>query len=154
MRVRALLPDDQSLHLDSVEHDEACVLIRVRSIANSCECPSCASPSGRIHSRYERKLTDFPWQVLRVRLVWSTRRFFCDADECPQKIFAERQLTVAAPYSRRTERLSLAMRCIALACGGEVGARLAERLGMRVSADSLLRQVRKITISHGGSGRL
>jgi transposase len=155
MRVRTLLPDDQNLRIDSIEHDDAsqCVLIHVRSIADSGTCPRCARPSKRIHSRYDRKLTDLPWQGLRVCVLWSTRRFFCDADECQQKIFAERQLTVAAPFSRRTERLSLALRCIAFACGGEVGARLAERLGIRVSADSLLRQARKINSSHRGSPR-
>jgi transposase len=130
MRLCTLLPDEQCLRLESNEHNESnqSILIRVRSSANSCRCPSCERPSRRVHSRYRRKLSDLPWQGLRVHVVWSTRRFFCDADECSQKIFAERQLTVAAPRSRRTERLSLAVRCIAIACGGKVGARL--RIGL------------------------
>ncbi|MEQ9587327.1 MAG: ISL3 family transposase, partial [Parvibaculaceae bacterium] len=155
MRVRAFLPDEQSLELEDLEHDEAHqrVLIRVRSVANSCTCPKCGRSSQRTHSRYLRKLTDLPWQGLRVHLVWSTRRFFCDADECLQKIFTERLPAVAAPHSRRTERLTLAIRCIGFACGGEIGTRLADRLGIGVSADSLLREIRKSRISHEGHPR-
>ena len=145
MRVRTLLPDEKCLRVEGIEHDEEeqFVLIRVRSVAGSCVCPNCERPSKRVHSRYERQLTDLPWQGLCVRLIWSTRRFFCDFNGCSQKIFSERQPTVAAPHSRCTARLSLAIRCIGLACGGEVGSRLAERLGIRVSADSLLRLVRQ-----------
>jgi len=35
------------------------------------------------------------------------------------------------------------MRCIGLACGGEPGSRLAERLGILVSADTMLREIRR-----------
>ncbi len=145
MRVHTPLPDETTLHLEGVEHDEAdaCIVVRVRSSADCCRCPGCERPAKRVHSRYERHLADLPWQGLRVRLIWSTRRFFCDVHECSRKIFAERQPAVAAPHARRTARLSLVIRCIGLACGGETGSRLAERLGIRVSADSLLHEVRQ-----------
>jgi transposase len=145
VQVRALLPDQQSLRLEEIEHNKENqrVIIRVQSVSKTCACPKCKSLSGRVHSRYQRKLTDLPWQGLFVHMAWITRRFFCDVEECSQKIFTERLAAVAAPYSRRTERLSLAIRCIAFACSGEPGARLAERLGMQISADSLLREIRK-----------
>jgi transposase len=145
VQVRALLPDQQSLRLEEIEHDKENqrVIIRVQSVSKTCACPKCKGLSGRVHSRYQRKLTDLPWQGLFVHMAWITRRFFCDVEECSQKIFTERLAAVAAPYSRRTERLSLAIRCIAFACSGEPGARLAERLGMQISADSLLREIRK-----------
>jgi transposase len=39
------------------------------------------------------------------------------------------------------------MHCIGLACGGEPGSRLAERLGIPVSADTMLREIRRTPIS-------
>jgi transposase len=40
-------------------------------------CPVCGTPSGRVHSRYARRLGDLPWEGLPVRIVLSTRRFYC-----------------------------------------------------------------------------
>lgn len=148
MRVRAMIPNKDCLRVSDVEIDDKRQFVRlhVQSTASSSACPCCGQTSKRVHSKYDRKLKDLPWQGLSVQIVWSTRRFFCDIDECLRKIFAERQPTVAAPHARRTERMSLAMRCIAFACGGEVGTRLAERLGIRVSADTLLRVIRSSTV--------
>jgi len=148
MRVRAMIPDKVCLRVSDVEIDDErqFVRIRVRSTAPSSACPCCGQSSKRVHSNYDRKLRDLPWQGLSVQIAWSTRRFFCDSDECLRKIFAERQPTVAAPHARRTERMSLAIRCIAFACGGEVGTRLAERLGIRASADTMLRVIRRTPV--------
>ncbi|MGF7178132.1 transposase InsO family protein [Azospirillum doebereinerae] len=49
---------------------------------------------------------------------------------------------VAAPRVRRTRRLAEAQRTIALSAGGDPGARLATRLAMPVSGDTLLRLIR------------
>ncbi len=145
MQVRVLLPDSKSLIVDCIEVDEGnqSVSISVVSAASDGKCPQCQQPSERIHSRYLRHLSDLPWQGLRVRLLWQSRKFFCDSTSCCQKIFTERLPEVAATYSRRSERFSIALRCLAFACGGEEGARLAERLGMTTSPDTLLRQIRR-----------
>jgi len=58
-------------------------------------------------------------------------------------VFAERLGDVAQVAARRTQRLRLSLRNIGLADGGERGARLARRLGMRTSPDSLLRMIRE-----------
>ncbi|WP_425438292.1 transposase family protein [Niveispirillum cyanobacteriorum] len=41
-------------------------------------CPGCGTRSGRIHSRYHRRLADLPTTGRRVELVLRARRFFCD----------------------------------------------------------------------------
>ena len=156
MRVRALIPDEKRLRIDEVVHGDSTghVMLRVSSIAKTSVCPSCSHESARVHSRYQRTLSDLPWQGFQVRVVWATRRFFCDYDLCSQKIFAERQPTIAAAYSRRTERHSLALRCIAIACGGQAGACLAERLGMQTSPDTLLRLARSTAIPNACNPRV
>jgi transposase len=50
---------------------------------------------------------------------------------------------VVAVHARKTVRLNDTLACIAFACGGEAGSRLAGRLGMPVSADTLLCDLEK-----------
>ena len=102
-------------------------------------CPGCAVPSRRVHSRYDRTLGDLPWQGRPVSLRVKARRFFCRNPDCSRQTFAERLADVTAVASRRTERLGEVQRCLGLALGGEAGARLARRLAMPTSGDTLLR---------------
>ncbi len=76
-------------------------------------------------------------------LLVRVRRFACTNPTCPRQTFAERLGSAAARSSRRTERLAGVQRQLGLALGGQAGARLAERLGMPVSADTLLRLVHR-----------
>jgi transposase len=69
------------------------------------------------------------------------RKFFCDHPACPRQIFTERLSTVAASWARRTRRLAQLLLAYGLALGGEAGARLVARLGLRTSPDTLLRLV-------------
>jgi transposase len=106
-------------------------------------CPTCAAPSSRVHSRYDRMLHDLPWQGRPVRLHVRARRFRCLDPACPRRTFAERLADTAPPAARRTGRLGDLQRHLGLAAGGAVGARLAARLAMPTSADTLLRMVRR-----------
>jgi transposase len=76
-----------------------------------------------------------------VRVQLRVRKFFCGHPACPRQIFTERLPTVAAPWARRTLRLAQLLLAYGLALGGEAGARLAARLGLRTSPDTLLRLV-------------
>lgn len=77
-----------------------------------------------------------------VEVVLQVRRFFCDNDGCPAKTFAEQVPGLATPRARRTGVLKRALEAIALALAGRAGARLADKLGMAVSRDSMLRLIR------------
>lgn len=142
MRLRCLLPSPEALRCEGVEVADGLATIRAVSTQRVCLCPCCGSPSTRVHSWYGRRLSDLPWHGLEVRIRWRSRRFFCANADCRRRIFVERLPEVAEARSRRTARLELTLRLIALACGGEPGARLAERLGMKASGDSLLRILR------------
>ena len=71
----------------------------------------------------------------------AARRFRCRNPACARKTFAERLGDVARVSARRTERLFDLHRELGLASGGEAGARLAIRLGLPTSPDTLLRAV-------------
>jgi transposase len=54
----------------------------------------------------ERTLADLPWAAYRVRLQLRVRKWFCGNRRCRRRIFTERLPTVAAPWARRTLRLT------------------------------------------------
>lgn len=92
MRSQVFLPDESCLGVDNVSvHDElAQVEVTVYSRMESATCPTCGCESTQIHSRYNRRLSDLPWQGLSVVLTWRTRKFFCRDKYCQQSIFTER----------------------------------------------------------------
>ncbi|WP_414690976.1 transposase family protein, partial [Novosphingobium sp.] len=75
---------------------------RQRSIA----CPLCGSRAKRVHSRYERMLADLPWGAYTVSIRLKSRRLFCDNAQCERHIVTERVPGVAAPWARKTTRLT------------------------------------------------
>jgi hypothetical protein len=119
-------------------------LITVRPMSMASACPSCGTRSGRIHSRYRRRLSDLPLAGKPVRLVVLVRRFHCDAVLCGRRIFAERfDENVLAPWARRTARLDDIVHHLGLVLGGRPAASFAQRLMLPVSNDTLLRVVRR-----------
>ncbi len=152
---RTLLPDSAEVVLDQLQvqgGDRIVMLVRPAQ-AESC-CPACRQRSGRVHSWYRRRLCDLPWEGIPVRLELRVRRFFCDSDSCSQRIFTERLSNTAPRYARRTSRLSLALEQITLALGGAAGSRLAEQLGILTSDSTLLREVRRKSVTECASPRV
>ncbi len=140
--VPAYLPIPPSLHVETLLlGDDGLTLLAVSALETAC-CPICGWRADRIHSRYVRTLADLPWADVAVRIRVHARRFFCDNDACPRRIFVERLDDVAAAYAHRTDRQHGSLTTIALVLGGEAGARLAAKLGMLISPDTLLRFIR------------
>lgn len=126
------------IELVVVERDGSLVLV-AEPTRTAVPCPSCGELSRRRHSRYERRPLDLPWRGRTVRLRVHTRRWFCDAPGCSQKIFAERFDGALAMSARRTDSATELLRTFALQAGGEGGARLAQKAGVPASPDTLLR---------------
>jgi transposase len=116
------------------------IVCRTRRLAS--RCPTCRSLSARTHSHYERRIADLPWQGRSVTLCFQARRLRCGNRRCARRTFTERAEDAVRPHARGTLRLREIQRSVGLALGGEAGARLVERLGMRASADTMLRMVR------------
>lgn len=95
-----------------------------------------------VHSRYERQLGDLPWQGRPVTLRVQAWRFRCAAPVCSRHTFNERLAGVAAAAARRAERLGGLHGCLGLTLGGEAGARIAVRLAVGISPDTLLWTIR------------
>jgi transposase len=70
------------------------------------------------------------------------KRFRCRTEDCSRATFAEGFPHLIEKYARRTVRLHKAQEDIAFALGGEAGGRLACKLHMPISGDTLLRMIR------------
>src|SRR6516164_22441 len=136
-------PTSPSLQLERVVIEPQAVVFVLRTIHATAACPHCGQASTRVHSRYRRYLTDLPMHGRSIRVQLLVRRFFCPTADCPRFIFTERLPDVVAPQARTTQRLHDAHCDIGLALGGEAGARLAARLAMPTSPDTLLRRIRQ-----------
>jgi transposase len=145
METSILLPCSSGLRLEGLSYEGGQARLTVSSTRPTGNCPACGQPGTRVHSSYVRTLQDLPWQGTRVVIRWRSRKFFCDSPGCPQRIFTERLPAVTWPYGRRTARLRDVLQYLGLALGGEHGCRVARRLAMPVSGDTLLRTVRRAT---------
>ena len=147
--VRASMLIPRGFLADEAVNDLTGTLITVRSASATSRCPACGAVSGRIHSRYSRRLSDLPIAGGRVRLLLLARRFHCDAVLCVRRIFTERfGADLLAPWARRTARLDYIVHHLALALGGRPAASFARRLMLPVSNDTLLRLVRRRGTPH------
>lgn len=143
MSAALLLPDADVLHLDAVSLEGGAIHLVLSTVQTAPRCPVCRQPALRVHSGYRRFPADLPCGGVPLRLELHTRRFHCDATHCPRRIFTERLPGVLQPYARCTRRLTAALEALAHALGGMAGARLADRLGMSASRDTLLRRLQE-----------
>lgn len=134
----------EMVRIEAIQRQAEYLEMLVSPTTVSATCPLCEQSSRRIHSGYQRSLQDLPCcgQVLRLRVC--VRRFFCENVACRRKVFAEQLPELMLPYARRTVRHNAALTTLGLAQGGKAGQRTAQKLGLRVSADTLLRRVRAV----------
>jgi transposase len=108
----------EPLHVQSLGDGPGGITIHAAPKDPAARCPERGGCSRRVHSRYNRTLTDLPWGGVLVRLRVRVRKFFCDDPFCKRKILAERLGGMAWFRARRTDRQNEALLLIALALGG------------------------------------
>lgn len=118
---------------------ETSLTITACAISPTAICPSCQQVSRRIHSYYRRSPQDLPVSGQPVHLILQVRRFRCQNQRCSRRTFAERLPEVLSVHARRTARLETILDLVAIALSGQADERLANQMGMPVSADTLLR---------------
>ncbi len=113
-----LLPDAGNVIIENVKDDGEWIVVQARSCQTRVACPNCGGVAKRVHSRYVRQVRDVGWLGQPSRLMLVMRKFFCDVDECPLRIFAEQLPRIVVRYGRRTVRLSERLRALGLSLGG------------------------------------
>ena len=99
--------------------------------------------SHRIHSYDTRSPADLPISGQQVRLVLRVRRFRCSNQQCSRHTCAERIPGVVPLQARRTTRLGFLLDCIVSMLSAQAGAHLVKYVGIAVSADTLLRHIKR-----------
>jgi transposase len=128
--------------------------IEVRATADDARCPACDGVSNRVHSRYQRRLSDLAVSGRAVLLHVSVRRFFCGDVACPRTTFAESFPHLTGRYRRSTHALQKMLRSLGLALGGRPGARLSGGLGLPTSRMTLLRSIDAMAVPEPSSVRV
>ena len=146
-RRQQYLPPKAHLQLLSVDFENDVFSVRAVADSNSACCPACQRSSAVVHSRYGRVLQDLPLQGRVVKLHIEVRRFRCRNPECSRETFAEALSMVATKRSQHTLRFSETVRMIGYALGGEAGCRLATRLGIPISPDTVLRRINRSNVA-------
>ena len=62
------LADPASLHLEKIVANAALISVVMKTTGDRSPCPECGRPSARVHSLYQRRLDDLPWEGVAVRL--------------------------------------------------------------------------------------
>ena len=139
---RVLLAHLNSVVIDAVEQSGGGICIKARTTPEQAVCPDCDTASRRVHSRYERCISDgaIGGRAVEIRLM--VRRFRCAAASCGRVTFAEQVPGLTFRHGRRSSGTQVLLRAIAHQLAGRAGARLAEQLGTVASRSTLLRLIR------------
>jgi transposase len=141
----ALIPSPHLIALEKLTVSGLEMTIETKTTRTVVYCPECQQPTQKVHSSYLRRPRDLPTAGLSVRLLLHTRKFFCENTGCPRTIFCERLPECVEKYAHGTARLNQHQTWLGLALGGELGSRLADKLGYPVSAATLIKRVRNLT---------
>ena len=141
MEGNPLLPLPEGMQIDQIQASKNEVSITVIATHPTSCCPLCRHPSSSIHSRYRRTVRDAPCGGRRVQLALYVRKYFCRNPLCERKIFTERLPDLVRPWAKMTIRYCQQLTSIGLATCGKGGTRLAGRLGMQTSRQTILRSI-------------
>jgi transposase len=141
MEETTLLQLPEGMRLDQIQITEIGLVIEVVATHPSSCCPLCSEMSSSIHSHYRRVLRDAPCVGRRIQLLLTVRKFYCRNLYCSKKVFTERLPAFVEPWARTTIRHRQQITSIGLATCGKGGTRLAARLGIQSSRQTILRRI-------------
>jgi transposase len=129
--------------IQDVTRVDSTLIIAAVATRQAALCPSCGKASSRIHSYYLRKPRDLSSYGCSVQLHLHVRRFRCQNTQCLRQTFSERLPEVVAVSAQRTVRLTTLLSVFAVALSGQLASCLLGSLGVKTSADTLLRLVKQ-----------
>ena len=142
MEATSLFSLPEGMMIEQIQIRDNAVTIEVVSTSPTSCCPLCSHPSSSIHCHYQRTLRDAPCAGRRVQLLLTVRKFTCRNPYCERKVFTERLPDFVEPWARTTLRFCQQITSIGLATCGKGGKKLAARLGMQTSRNTILRRSR------------
>ncbi|MHC6181038.1 transposase [Clostridium sp. JNZ X4-2] len=138
LEISSFFPKDSFIVTD-IENNDNEILIKLKSKANSCECPRCHTISNHYHGTYIRKVQDLPILGKGVLLEITSHDYCCDNEDCDVVTIAETYHGFLNPYSRKTERLEDFICTLALETSCEGASRICKLIGIDISGDTIIR---------------
>jgi transposase len=148
------LPASLELINERLAPDSKTLVFTIAPTSPRAPCPLCQTPSGKIHSYYDRTVADLNWGIYRVSWHLRARKFFCSEGTCPRKVFTERIEGTIEPYARKTRRLTEKLGRIGLALGGKAGEKLSGYLDLPTDRQTLLSYVKRMPTPSPGQIRV
>jgi transposase len=136
-----LLSLPEGIVVEQIQITENGISVEVVATTPTSCCPLCSEPPSSIHCHYRRTLRDVPCAGRRVQLILTVRKFSCRNPYCSRKVFAECLPTFVEPWARATIRFYQQITSIGLATCGKGGTRLAARLGIQTTRQTILRRI-------------
>jgi transposase len=146
----SLLSLPEGMLIEQIQITENGLVIAVVSTSATSCCPLCSQRSSSIHSHYRRVMRDAPCAGRRVQLLLTVRKFYCRNPYCERKVFTERLSAFAEPWARMTIRYGEQITSIGLATCGKGGVRLAARLGIHTTRQTILRRIMELPDTPAG----
>ncbi|MEU8727743.1 transposase family protein, partial [Streptomyces antimycoticus] len=109
------------------------------STARPGRCPDCRKQARRVHSSYQRTLTERPLGSRQVMVRLRVHRYFCDRRSCSRRTFVQQVGGLTERHRRSSVGLTDWLRAIAVELGGRPAARLCHRLRLAAGRTRLLR---------------
>ena len=86
------------ISIESINQNVSTIEMYVKTNLNYGLCPYCGKISFKVHSKYNRVITDLPILGKKVVLHMQTRKFFCHNPMCGKKTFAEQPVNEVFRY--------------------------------------------------------
>ncbi len=150
MEGTSLLFLPEGMRMEQIQITENGLVITVVATSPTSCCPLCSEPSSSIHCHYRRVLRDAPCVGHQIQLLLTVRKFSCRNPYCSRKVFAERFPDFVEPWARTTIRYCQQITSIGLATCGKGGVRLAARLGIHTTRQTILRRIMALPDSSAG----
>jgi transposase len=141
----------EGMRIEQIQITQDGVVVDIETTSPRACCPLCSEVTSSIHCHYRRVLRDVPCAGRQVQLRLCVRKFSCRNPYCSRKVFAERLPDFVEPWARMTVRYDQQITSIGLATSGKAGRRLAARLGIRTSRQTILRRIMDLPDLSAGS---
>jgi transposase len=136
--VDVVFPRLNAVLVERVEREGDAVRVVACSRGEPVPCPSCGTPTGKVHGYYRRHLADSPAGGAPVVLELTLRRLVCTNLDCALQTFHEQVPGLAERYARRTPPLAGLVATVAVALAGRAGSALLAAAGVLLSRTAVL----------------
>ncbi|MEU5927228.1 ISL3 family transposase, partial [Streptomyces antimycoticus] len=127
------------VRVERVSDSSGSLVVEAVSTARPGRCPDCRKQARRVHSSYQRTLTERPLGSRQVMVRLRVHRYFCDRRSCSRRTFVQQVGGLTERHRRSSVGLTDWLRAIAVELGGRPAARLCHRLRLAAGRTRLLR---------------